>query len=107
LDLTPLERGASGRLRRLLVRTDAGDFTLGKELAIRLALSATCLYSAAIVLDWEGDTLLIRGKGWGHGVGLCQLGATRMALEGRPWREILAHYYPHTALVAIRQAEAP
>jgi SpoIID/LytB domain protein len=101
LDLVPLERGASGRLKRLLVRTDAGDFTIGKELAIRLALSATCLYSAAIVLDWEGDTLVIHGKGWGHGVGLCQLGATRMALEGRDWRGILRHYYPGAALAAL------
>ena len=97
LDLVPQERGASGRLKRLLVRTDGGDFPIGKELTIRLALSANCLYSAAIVLDWEGETLVIQGKGWGHGVGMCQLGATRMALEGRDWRQILQHYYPGAA----------
>jgi SpoIID/LytB domain protein len=101
LDLIPGERGLSGRLRSLVVRTDAGDFTIGKELTIRLALSEKCLYSAAIVMDWEGDTLVITGKGWGHGVGMCQLGATRMALEGRDWREILHHYYPLTRLSAL------
>jgi SpoIID/LytB domain protein len=101
LDLVPGDRGLSGRLRSLVVRTDAGDFIIGKELTIRLALWKTCLYSAAIVLDWEGDVLVITGKGWGHGVGMCQLGATRMALEGRPWREILHHYYPLTAISAL------
>jgi len=101
VDLVPLERGQSGRLKALRVVTEEGSFTLGKELAIRLALSPTCLYSALVVFQWEGDTLHIHGKGWGHGVGLCQLGATRMALEGRSWREILAHYYPHAELVTL------
>ena len=101
LDLVPLERGQSGRLKALRVETDEGSFTLGKELAIRLALSPTCLYSALVVFHWEGDTLHIHGKGWGHGVGLCQLGATRMALEGRTWSEILAHYYPHAERVTL------
>jgi stage II sporulation protein D len=101
LDLVPLERGMSGRLKALRVETDEGAFVLGKELAIRLALSPSCLYSALVVFRWEGDCLHIHGKGWGHGVGLCQLGATRMALGGRSWREILAHYYPHADLVTL------
>ncbi len=101
LELVPLERGASGRLKFLRVVTEQGEFVLGKELAIRLALSPTCLYSALICFEWRGERLLIHGKGWGHGVGLCQLGATRMALEGREWREILVHYYPDTQLVSI------
>ena len=105
LDLVPLERGASGRLKALRVVTDAGEFVLGKELAIRLALSPTCLYSALVFFTWEGDTLRIHGKGWGHGVGLCQLGATRMAQEGHDWRAILMHYYPDTQLVSIVDPE--
>jgi SpoIID/LytB domain protein len=105
LDLVPLERGASGRLKALRVVTDAGEFVLGKELAIRLALSPTCLYSALVFFTWEGDTLRIHGKGWGHGVGLCQLGATRMAQEGHDWRAILTHYYPDTQLVSIVDPE--
>lgn len=105
LDLIPLERGASGRLKALRVLTDEGEFILGKELAIRLALSATCLYSALVFFSWEGEVLRIQGKGWGHGVGLCQLGATRMALEGRDWRGILAHYYPNADVVSIVREE--
>ncbi|MFA7331819.1 MAG: SpoIID/LytB domain-containing protein [Candidatus Delongbacteria bacterium] len=105
LELVPLERGASGRLKALRVVTDQGEFVLGKELAIRLALSPSCLYSALICFEWRGERLLIHGKGWGHGVGLCQLGATRMALEGRDWREILVHYYPGTRLVFIVSEE--
>lgn len=106
LDLVPQERGASGRLKRLLVRTDGGDFSIGKELTIRLALSANCLFSAAIVLDWEGETLVIHGKGWGHGVGMCQLGATRMALEGRDWQQVLQHYYPGAVIAALSSQES-
>ncbi|MCA9784865.1 MAG: hypothetical protein KC518_14885, partial [Candidatus Cloacimonetes bacterium] len=56
------------------------------------------LYSALVVFDWEGDTLVITGKGWGHGVGLCQLGAARMAAAGHSAEEILSHYYPGTFL---------
>lgn len=104
-DLKPRGRGRSGRLTALEVVTDAGSFTIGKELAIRLALSDSCLCSAAIHWSWEGDELTIRGKGWGHGVGLCQLGATRMALAGRDAGEILRHYYPGARLVALTAAE--
>lgn len=105
LDLKPLSRGRSGRLTALEVVTDTGSFTIGKELAIRLALSDSCLYSAAIHWTWSGDTLRIHGKGWGHGVGLCQLGATRMALAGRGAPEILAHYYPGARLRSLPAAE--
>jgi stage II sporulation protein D len=105
LDLRALSRGRSGRLTALEVLTDAGSFIIGKELAIRLALSETCLYSAAIRWHWRGDTLIIEGKGWGHGVGLCQLGATRMALAGLDAGRILAHYYPGTHLETLPASE--
>ncbi len=104
LDLEPVERGASGRLIRLDVLTDRGRFRIGKELVIRKALSESHLYSALIAFDWEGDTLVIRGKGWGHGVGMCQLGATRMAAAGHSAARILEHYYPGTFLSTMEAA---
>ena len=100
-DLIPVSRGASGRLIELEVHTDKGRFRLGKELAIRLALSESCLFSAAIYFRWEGDDVVIHGKGWGHGVGMCQLGAARMAAEGRDHETILKHYYPDTRLSSL------
>jgi stage II sporulation protein D len=93
-----LKRGASGRLVALKICSQEGDFTIGRELVIRLALSEDCLYSAAIYFEDLGDTIRIHGKGWGHGVGMCQLGATQMALTGSPSEAILAHYFRGTQL---------
>ena len=93
-DLVPVSRGESGRIVSLKVVTDQGAFCIGKELTIRRALWKQCLYSSAIHFTWEDNTLVIHGKGWGHGVGLCQLGALHLARQGRDWRSILAHYYP-------------
>jgi len=100
-ELRPAGRGASGRLTALDIVTDRGIRRIGRELGIRLALSESCLRSAAIWFERAGDSVVIHGKGWGHGVGMCQLGATRMAVEGRGFREILAHYYPGSRLVRI------
>lgn len=97
-DITPGPRGRSGRLLSMDVHTDRGVFTIGKELKIRRALSESHLYSAAIRFEWRGETLVIHGKGWGHGVGMCQLGAARMALAGRTCATILTHYYPGSEL---------
>ncbi|MDE7189535.1 MAG: amidase, partial [Muribaculaceae bacterium] len=73
----------------------------GKELWIRRLLSPTHLYSSAFnIKDW-GDTLLLNGRGWGHGVGLCQIGAANMALHGYNYREILSFYYPGSNLTVI------
>ena len=75
-------------------KAQAAQTIVGKELEIRRALSRSHLYSSAFVVDKESDRFVLRGAGWGHGVGLCQIGAAVMASEGKGYREILAHYYP-------------
>jgi peptidoglycan hydrolase-like amidase len=102
--MQPLERGPSGRLIKLRLVGETGSLVVGKELEIRRALSPTHLYSSAFVVDPEGpadrpDAFLLLGAGWGHGVGLCQIGAAVMACQGIGYREILAHYYPGTEVV--------
>jgi len=102
--LEPLERGLSGRLKRLRLVGEAGSLVIGKELEIRRALSPNHLYSSAFVVDPEGptdrpDAFLLRGAGWGHGVGLCQIGAAVMACQGIHCEDILRHYYPGTEVV--------
>jgi peptidoglycan hydrolase-like amidase len=97
--LVPVQRGPSGRLTRLRIEGSAGSAEIGKELEIRRALSATHLYSSAFVVHPEGGEggvparFRLRGAGWGHGVGLCQIGAAVMAERGYDFRAILAHYY--------------
>ena len=91
--LEPLERGASGRICRLRISGPGGSVEIGKELAIRMALSESCLKSSAFDVEWQGDEVVLRGRGWGHGVGLCQIGAAVMAEEGYDYRQILTHYY--------------
>ena len=91
--LEPIERGPSGRIKRLRIKGDKGEMTIGKELAIRRALSPSHLKSSAFDARWDDDTLVLEGRGWGHGVGLCQIGAAVMASEGYGYREILEHYY--------------
>lgn len=103
-DLVPLERGASGRIIRLLIAGTGGTLTVGKELEIRRVLSRTHLYSSAFVVSREpGKTNIPKafrfvGAGWGHGVGLCQIGAAVMAVREKTYREILRHYFPGTSL---------
>ena len=103
--LIPLERGASGRIIRLEIVGDKRTMVIGKELVIRRALSPSHLYSSAFVVDTEeadGETVFIlRGAGWGHGVGLCQIGAAVMASQGYEYQNILSHYYPGAALENI------
>lgn len=89
-----LDRGASGRLISLLVEGSKGSVTVGKELAIRRLLSERCLRSSWFEPEDTGENIILRGHGWGHGVGLCQIGAARMAREGKNYKEILGFYYP-------------
>jgi len=96
--LEPLERGASGRIVRLRITGDAGMLVVGKELEIRRALAPTHLLSSAFVVEEVAGRFTLRGAGWGHGVGLCQIGAAVMATQGHDYRAILAHYYPGTTL---------
>ena len=69
---------------------------IGKELEIRRVLSRSHLYSSAFVVERAGKRFVLRGAGWGHGVGLCQIGAAVMAAQGYSYRQILQHYYPGT-----------
>ena len=95
----PVERGRSGRIWKLKIIGTKRTFTIGKELEIRRALSDTHLYSSAFVVDKLGvdggvpSRFVITGAGWGHGVGLCQIGAAVMGERGCKYDEILLHYY--------------
>lgn len=101
MDLIPIERGKSARLCQLKIVGTKQTLIIGKELEIRRALSPSHLYSSAFVVDKEdvnaeGVPALfhIIGCGWGHGVGLCQIGAAVMGEKGYNYDQILAHYYP-------------
>lgn len=97
-DLVPVERGPSGRLKRLKVVGDKKTMVIGKELIIRRWLSESHLKSSAFDIKWVGDRLVLDGSGWGHGVGLCQIGAAVMASKGYTFDQILLHYYPGSIL---------
>ncbi len=97
-DLVPVEAGPSGRLKKLLVVGEKKTMAVGKELMIRRWLSESHLKSSAFTVRWEGDRLILDGKGWGHGVGLCQIGAAVMASQGCTFSRILEHYYPGSVL---------
>ena len=99
IDLVPLERGKSGRIYRLKIVGKERTLIIGKELEIRRALSKSHLYSSAFIVekadikDGVPQKFIIKGAGWGHGVGLCQIGAAMMGKQGYPYEEILLHYY--------------
>ena len=100
LSLEPVERAQSGHLVRLKVVGTQRTLTIGKELEIRRALSQTHLYSSNFeveALDVVNDVpqrFVLHGRGWGHGVGMCQIGAAVMGAEGHSYQDILNHYYP-------------
>ena len=94
LSLEPLERGASGRIMKLKITGAKKTLVVGKELEIRRILSESHLKSSAFDVRYEGDRIVLEGKGWGHGVGLCQIGAAVMASKGYTYTQILEHYYP-------------
>ena len=94
---TPLERGPSGRISRLRIEGSKTSLIIGKELEIRKTLSKSHLYSSCFVVDREEDSdgirFVLHGAGWGHGVGLCQIGAAMMGARGYSYRDILMHYF--------------
>ena len=92
-DLIPVERGTSGRLIKLKIVGSKRTLTIGKELEIRKALSPSHLYSSAFVVLKENGKFVLVGAGWGHGVGLCQIGAAVMGAQGYKYKDILLHYY--------------
>ena len=93
IDLQPLERGKSGRIWKLRIVGSKRAFTIGKELEIRRTLSETHLYSSAFEVEKSADRFVLHGSGWGHGVGLCQIGAAVMGEQGKSYNEILLYYY--------------
>lgn len=108
--VVPLERGASGRIMKLKIEGEKRILTVGKELEIRRILSESHLKSSAfdveytaadgskVAHDVEWASVRLHGRGWGHGVGLCQIGAAVMASKGYTYRQILEHYYPGTSI---------
>ena len=121
LELRPLHRGASGRIIELLIRGTLRTVTVGKELEIRRWLSESHLYSSAFVVDTvyaepasDGQDIrpdinapaiptgfILHGAGWGHGVGLCQIGAAAMSARGCTFDRILAHYFRGSCLTRL------
>ena len=134
VSLKPLERGASGRIYLLEVVGTKNSFIVGKELEIRRILSESHLKSSAFEVFYrnpDGEmvreaarcgvsgcgaddsqrtaswtSLVLKGKGWGHGVGLCQIGAAVMASRGYTFGEILEHYYPGTVVGPVPEPSA-
>ena len=100
-ELIPIERGPSGRIKRLRVVGSKREMIIGKELIIRKWLSSSHLKSSAFTVIWNGDKLTLKGSGWGHGVGLCQIGAAVMASKGYGFQTILGHYYPGSELLPM------
>lgn len=104
MDLIPQKRGPSGRILELLIVGERESAVIGKELEIRRALSESHLLSSAFVVEKESDnngntaTFRLIGAGWGHGVGLCQIGAAIMGTKGYSYKDILGHYYPGTII---------
>ncbi len=114
--LNPLKRGTSGRILSLEINylnkdENNGTTTLFSEYAIRQVLHHRFLFSSAFTIKTkdEGKYLpsgfMLHGAGWGHGVGLCQMGALNMALDGYSHKDILSHYYPGTKLIKYQTIE--
>ncbi|KAA6322603.1 Amidase enhancer [termite gut metagenome] len=104
LDMIPIERGTSARLTKLKIIGSKRTLIIGKELEIRRTLSPSHLYSSAFVIDKVGvkdgipARFILIGAGWGHGVGLCQIGAAVMGEQGYAYDDILLHYYTGAAI---------
>ena len=107
IDLIPIERGFSARLVKLKIVGTYKTLTIGKELEIRRTFSETHLYSSAFFIEKLGDVngvpekFILHGAGWGHGVGLCQIGAAVMAEQGYQFDEIAIHYFKGAELKKI------
>ena len=107
IDMVPVERGLSSRLIKLKIVGSKRSLIIGKELEIRRILSLTHLYSSAFVIDkvFNGsdipDKFILYGAGWGHGVGLCQIGSAVMAESGYKFDEILLHYFSNAKIKKI------
>ena len=103
-DLVTIERGRGGHISKLKITGTKETLIIGKELEIRRVLSRTHLFSSAFIVDKEDicngipGKFVLTGAGWGHGVGMCQIGAAVMGAKGFSYDEILKHYYDGTSL---------
>ncbi len=106
-DLLPVKRGHSGRLIKLKIAGEKKEMIIGKELVIRRWLSESHLKSSAFIIEKEGEvegfpeSFILKGAGWGHGVGLCQIGAAVMGEKGYSHQEILKHYYQNAVITKL------
>lgn len=112
LDLRPVARGTSGRLYKLKIVGEKRTLTIGKELEIRRTLSPSHLYSSAFIVerhdvaaDGYPGKFVLRGAGWGHGVGLCQIGAAVMGEKGYSYKQILMHYFKGAAITKLYETK--
>ena len=107
IDLRPVARGTSGRLYKLKIVGEKRTLTIGKELEIRRALSPSHLYSSAFIVEKHDiangipQKFVLRGAGWGHGVGLCQIGAAVMGEKGYSYKQILLHYFKGATITKL------
>lgn len=107
VDLQPLERGRSGRIIRLKITGTKKEIIVGKELEIRKWLSESHLYSSAFIVEKKAEDgvipqrFIIKGAGWGHGVGMCQIGAAVMSKKGYTSVQILEHYFTGATIKKI------
>ena len=100
-DIQPIERGVSGRLIRVKITGDKKTLVIGKELIIRKAFSESHLYSSAFIVEKQDGIFTFHGAGWGHGVGLCQIGAAVMGARGYNYKAILQHYFKGCELIKM------
>jgi len=107
-ELVPLERGVSGRITRLKIEGTLKTMIIGKELEIRKSLSKSHLYSSCFFVEKlvndDGTRFILHGAGWGHGVGLCQIGAAMMGAKGYSYHQILMHYFRGASFEKLYQA---
>ncbi|MBR3029656.1 MAG: SpoIID/LytB domain-containing protein [Bacteroidales bacterium] len=99
VDLRPIERGPSGRIKKLKIVGSRKSRIIGKELEIRRTLSRSHLYSSAFEVEKTPEGFILHGKGWGHGVGMCQIGAAVMGHLGYLYKDILLYYYRGAEIV--------
>jgi SpoIID/LytB domain protein len=106
-NIIPMERGVSGRLKKIRIIGSRKSITISSDLEIRKSLSPNYLYSSCFQVRTEGYSggaprrFIIEGAGWGHGIGMCQTGAAMMALTGSNYRSILQHYYRGASLKSV------
>jgi len=101
LEIKVLERGVSGRVKKIRIVGSRGEIVIRKDLEIRKAFLSTSLPSSLFYVEKRGGKFIITGRGFGHGVGMCQIGAMGMADKGYNYRKILKHYYSHVRLEKI------